>query len=575
MGKPVTSADLVSRLGHREFISAVVRGILSRGKASTLSPQGLEAELARIRDLVGYTEAAETASLDRSQPLIVLLERPIGETGQRIRFLALYHGGRLVGNIEDLDAEFLKEGHLIGADSLDELLRHAFEGYALPTIQQRRAHHPGPSGPSKPKAPPKKKPALYPEYIIHPAVVEYFSGHRGFLISEAFSDRVRRPKTLQRKEDLTKAGLPDKFLQASLEAGYSVSIQGAVDFIRSNKGVIYRRQNSRIKFLLTNGQVTGCIRDYLNELLTLGEGAGTVQQERTDPTKPNYEVALQHLALSSNVRGAYAYFSQQSRRVENVPINEMFAALRGIATEIARTDETLESRICKSMGEWIRVAEAADVVDTDARINRAAKLFEPREPDNGDIKISDRVYRGMMALTRNLINREFQYSTDEFDFIIRGLWVKGLLPKSRLEESGLELGEEAEKPAYLEVDRELTGLNAQYGCPIKRLMMRFEDYDKVLWPAFMKQLKAGRIQEGISLGSGQDDYRLALIIYDTVPKNVAKGLFRSFTSGNPLSEPSRSERGPNNMLSWTLQYYVGSQRERFIGEIQKHYRKGA
>jgi hypothetical protein len=164
-----------------------------------------------------------------------------------------------------------------------------------------------------------------------------------------------------------------------------------------------------------------------------------------------------------------------------------------------------------------------------------------------------------------MINRNLQYSSNELDFILGGLWLKGLLPKRG------EIETQAthdSRTLFGESDRELAGLARQYGFPIKHLMRRFTSYDPVLWSEFENLLKKGKIPKELKLQSALEDYRLGMEIYNAIPLKTREKTFRSLKGDEPLAAPD-GERG--TMIEGILTYYIGSQRSRFQEAVRSYH----
>ncbi|MBM3232621.1 hypothetical protein FJZ18_00435 [Candidatus Pacearchaeota archaeon] len=534
MSKVIGSREeIVARLGHDKYFEAIISGKIStKGQITT-------DELERILSDIQKVCAQETESYQstNSQVYIACIELPFGNP--RVKFMTTFHNGQLGQNIRDLQVDILEREGLVGARSLEHLLENVFTGCALPRVPALNTKQYKP-GPNKPPIQSVPKPSY--QVIVDPALVSYLKGHKGYLIAEAFSQiSGQKGKALESFDELRSLGVPEKVLNSAANSGFTFSLQSNIDFMKAYRGKIFKIHRNRINSLLANEMVTPCINEFMQSI-HLGA---------------NYKDAFEYLAQSSNARPAYEFFSNPRHRVEGVEVEEMFDALRFSTLRIVRNDTALETRIRTSLGWWIRVAKAAEVIDKDERMKRVAPFFNKSRGKTSE-STTNHVYEGMMALTANMINQSLQYSSNELDFIFEGLWLKGYLPKrGEIENSS------GEKNEFRESDRELAGLSTQYGFPIKHLMRRFNKYDAVLWPAFEKLVEERSIKE-IDLKSALDDYQLGIKIYDSIPQRVRQSVFTTLKGDEPLAAPD-GKRG--TMMESLLTYYIGSQRSRFQGAV--------
>ncbi len=535
--------EIVQRLGPGGYLKAVLGGKVKK----EMTREELDAILAKIQNVLTPEENTR-GSYNNGQVYIACIELPFGDP--RVKFITTFNNGQLGQNIKDLQADVLERDGLIGAHSLENLIGDVFTGCALPGVPSIKTKKKTDTDRPKP-VPPQHTPKPTYEFIIDPTLVSYLIEHKGYLIAGAFSHTTaQKGKKLETFDELKEVGVPEGVLESASQSGFSVSLQSNVDFMRTFRAKILRLHRQRVNTLLADGRVTACIHEYMGSI-KLGN---------------NYTDALESLAQSSNARPAYEFFSNSNHKIDGVSVEEMFDALRFSALQIARKnrDPGLEERVRNSLGWWISVAKAAEVVDKDTRISQVVPFFEKARGRTSQA-ITNHVYEGMMTLTTNMLNQNLRYSSNEIDFIFDGLWLKGLLPKRGEADQTANSNEDNE---FRESDRELTGLARQYTVPIKHLMRRFTAYDTILWPAFENLLKEGKVPKDLKLESPTEDYNFGIHLYNAVSANKRKEVFRTLKGDEPLAVPD-GRRG--TMVETLLTYYVGAQRSRLKEAVKSHY----
>lgn len=407
-------------------------------------------------------------------------------------------------------------------DSVDPLFRSmAREG--VPTQTQVVTRKGGKGGDRR-----SGKNRQKPMNTFDTSLEKYIEREAKYLTYAAFYNEDSVAEAQKLTEEELEQCQPDLAEQAKRQ-GYQITAESIENFVARHRKKIVETRRLYVNKLMSDPNVTQLFSGFLRYVKSRKEGPD------------------EFFAKEDYARDVYSWFKDNNKTKHSV--SNVLVSIRDQVLNAYSDRSELRKGILRSTNQWVGLVEAAEYLDDRADLRKdVVSLFTGVE----EAAAGERTYEAVRRLAKKVVI-DNSYTWDQFKFMVKGLWMRGLMQKVD------QRGDDEVKA------RSAHGTEVQMITPVSHLWKRFGKYDALLNESFEDLLAKNAFPEGSKLEVQRDYRKTGAMLFSNVDPDVRRTVFTHIHNNDVALDEGGSQ------LSFILTLYVGLNREKFLDRIAGYH----